>query len=147
MDIGDGLPVPDTLVLHGMEQIQRMGLDDQAQRDIANAKRIDVVLKDVPIVSGRIKRRGNLTRSLLAHLVEQVYTQVENMEREMNHQRTMDGMAAARSRGTRRGRRPIERPGNFDAVRARWEKKEISEREAARLLGVARATFKKWAQE
>ena len=65
----------------------------------------------------------------------------------MNHQRTMEGIAAAKARGVQFGRKPMEKPKGFEAVREAWERQEISEAEAARRLGVSRFTFHKWTHE
>ena len=65
----------------------------------------------------------------------------------MNHQRTMEGLAAAKLRGVRLGRRPAKKPAGFERVRAAWENGVLSEREAAEKLGVSRPTFHKWVNE
>ena len=49
----------------------------------------------------------------------------------MNHQRTMEGLAAARARGVKFGRKPIEKPDGYEALREQWENSEISARKAA----------------
>ena len=65
----------------------------------------------------------------------------------MNHQRTMEGIAAARARGVEFGRPSLEKPKDFESVRKAWEAGELSEREAAQRLGVSRPTFHKWTHE
>ena len=65
----------------------------------------------------------------------------------MNHQRTMEGLAAARARGVRFCRKPMEKPEGYEATRARWAAKELSARKAAELLGVSPPTFLKWVKE
>lgn len=62
----------------------------------------------------------------------------------MNHQRTMEGIVAAKAHGVEFGRPPLEKPNDFELVRAAWEAGDISEREAAKRLGVSRPTFHKW---
>lgn len=65
----------------------------------------------------------------------------------MNHQRTMEGLAAARARGVKFGRKPMEKPKGYEALREQWERKEISARKAAEALGVSTPTFLKWVKE
>ena len=77
----------------------------------------------------------------------QLFSYVAQTEREMNHQRTMEGIAAAKARGVQFGRKPMKKPRGFEAVREAWERQEISEAEAARQLGVSRFTFHKWTHE
>lgn len=61
----------------------------------------------------------------------QVFSYVAETERNMNHQRTMEGLAAARARGVKFGRKPIEKPDGYEALREQWENSEISARKAA----------------
>ena len=103
--------------------------------------------EDLPLLDTRERRAGDLTGILISDIVLQLFSYVAQTERDMNHQRTMEGIAAARARGVELGRPPIEKPDSFDAVREAWEAGKVSEREAARRLGVARSTFHKWTHE
>lgn len=82
-----------------------------------------------------------------AIVVIQVFSYVAETERNMNHQRTMEGLAAARARGVKFGRKPIEKPDGYEALREQWENSEISARKAAVALGVSTPTFLKWVRE
>ena len=94
------------------------------------------------------KQSGNdLTAKLISNLVIQVFSYVAETERTMNHQRTMEGLAAARARGVKFGRKPMEKPEGYEALREQWERKEISARKAAEALGVSTPTFLKWVKE
>ena len=61
--------------------------------------------------------------------------------------RTQEGIAAAKERGVRFGRRPKKLPPKFAAVAAEWKAKAISSRKAAQKLGVSAGTFLKWVRE
>ena len=65
----------------------------------------------------------------------------------MNHQRTMEGLAAARARGVQLGRRPMENPNGYKTLRERWKAGEVSARKASEVLGVSTPTFLKWVKE
>ena len=65
----------------------------------------------------------------------------------MNHQRTMEGLAAARARGVKFGRKPMAKPEGYEDARTRWAAKELSARKAAKKLGVSTPTFLKWVKE
>ena len=69
---------------------------------------------------------------------------LKQMEREMNLRRTLEGIAAAKARGVKFGRRPMERPKIYETIRLRWEAGELSAREAARHIGIAPSTFRRW---
>lgn len=65
----------------------------------------------------------------------------------MNRQRTLEGIAAAKARGVKFGRKPIAKPANYDFIRTKWKSGEITECDAAKILGVSRPTFHKWSHE
>ena len=68
-------------------------------------------------------------------------------ERDFIRQRQAEGIAAAKSRGVRFGRPPMEKPPEYPAVLKAWKKKELSARGAAAMLGVTHGTFQKWAAQ
>ena len=59
-------------------------------------------------------------------------------------QRQREGIDAAKAKGVRFGRPPLEKEEEFYKLKKRWLSKEISTREAARILGVSHQTFWKW---
>ena len=59
--------------------------------------------------------------------------------------RQTEGRAAARARGIKLGRKPKEKPANFEYVREEWRRGEVTGREAAEMLGVGYAVFSSWA--
>ena len=105
------------------------------------------VARDLPLLDTRERWTGDLTGILISDIVLQLFSYVAQTEREMNHQRTMEGIAAAKARGVQFGRKPMEKPMGFEAVREAWERQEISEAEAAWRLRVSRFTFHKWTHE
>ena len=135
----------DTVVVTSLDRLGRDYDEMIRQLDIiTREKEADVVILDMPLIDTRNKQGDDLTGKFISNLVIQIFSYVAHMERNMNHQRTMEGMAAARARGVRFGRPPLEKPESYEEVRRRWEAGEMSEREAARLLGVSRPTFHKW---
>ena len=97
---------------------------------------------DMPLLDTR--RSRDLTGTLIADIVLQLLSYVAQTEREFIHQRQAEGIAAAKARGVRFGRPPLEKPENFPAVRLAWQRKEISARPPARRLGVSPKTFLRW---
>ena len=63
------------------------------------------------------------------------------------HQRQAEGIAAAKAKGVKFGRRPMERPLEFEAVRDEWRAGRLSARKAALQLGITHRTFLAWATE
>lgn len=138
----------DTVVVKSLDRLGRDYEEMIRQLDIiTREKDAAIIILDMPLIDTRRKQGDDLTGKFISNLVIQIFSYVAHMERSMNHQRTMEGLAAARARGVRFGRRPLEKPEGYEEIRRKWRNGEISEREAARRLGVSRPTFHKWAHE
>ena len=135
----------DTLVVKSLDRLGR-NYDEVLEqwRIITKEKGAFIVILDLPLLDTREKRVGDLTGTLISDIVLQLFSYVAQTEREMNHQRTMEGIAAAKAKGTQFGRTPLIKPDNFESIYAEWKKGALSEREAARILNVSRPTFHKW---
>ena len=138
----------DVLVIKSLDRLGR-NYDEMIKQleIITREKNAAIVVLDLPLLDTRRKNADDLTAKLISNLVIQVFSYVAETERHMNHQRTMEGLAAAKRRGVRLGRRPVEKPSHFAFVRDAWAAGKISEREAAARLGVSRPTFHKWTHE
>ena len=136
----------DTLVI---KSIDRLGRDHseilEQWRAITEEKRAAIVVLDMPLLDTR--QGKDLTGRLIADIVLQLLSYVAQTERELIRQRQAEGIAAAKARGVRFGRRPMERPEEFQAAREAWQAGALSARGAARQLGITHRTFLKWASE
>ena len=100
----------------------------------------DIVVLDMSLLDTR-KKDGDLTGVLIADLVLQILAYVAQTEREFIHQRQSEGIALAKVKGVKFGRKPMVMPSNFTEVCERFYKREITTREAAQLLDLAPSTF------
>ena len=138
----------DTVVVKSLDRLGRDYEEMIRQLDIiTREKEAAIIVLDMPLIDTRRKQGDDLTGKFISNLVIQIFSYVAHMERSMNHQRTMEGLAAARARGVRFGRPLLAKPEGYEETRRKWKNDEISEREAARRLGVSRPTFHKWAHE
>ena len=138
----------DTLVVKSLDRLGRSYDEMIQQLDIiTREKGAAIVVIDLPLLDTRNKYGNDLTAKLISNLVIQVFSYVAETERTMNHQRTMEGLAAARARGVKFGRKPMKKPEGYEALREQWEQKKISARKAAKALGVSTPTFLKWVKE
>ena len=138
----------DTVVVKSLDRLGRNYDEMMKQLDIiTKQKDAAIVVIDLPLLDTRNKYGDDLTAKLISNLVIQVFSYVAETERNMNHQRTMEGLAAARARGGKFGRKPIEKPDGYETLREQWENSEISARKAAVALGVSTPTFLKWVRE
>ena len=115
-------------------------------RIITKEKQVDIVVLDMPLLDTR-QTGKDLTGTFVADLVLQILSYVAQTERENIRQRQMEGIAAAKLRGVQFGRPRKPVPENFFLLKERWEKKEISSRNAAKELHIAQDTFLRWVRE
>ena len=131
----------DTLVVKSIDRLGRNYEEILEQwRIITKEKRAAIVVLDT-------RQNRDLTGTLIADIVLQLLSYVAQTEREFIHQRQAEGIAAAKARGVRFGRQPMQRPKDFPLVRQQWERGEISARQAAEQLKITHRTFLLWAKE
>ena len=134
----------DTLIIKSIDRLGRNYHEILEQwRILTKEKRAAIVVLDMPLLDTRQNR--DLTGVLIADILLQLLSYVAETERKFIRQRQAEGIAAARARGCNLGRRPKERPQEFEAVKAAWKNGEISARCAARYLKINHMTFKRWA--
>lgn len=136
----------DTLVIKSIDRLGR-NYDEilEQWRIITKEKKAAIVVLDMPLLDTRQSR--DLTGTLIADIVLQLLSYVAQTEREFIRQRQAEGIAAAKARGVQFGRKPMERPPEYEETKALWQKGEISAREAGRRLGISHRTFLLWVTE
>lgn len=135
----------DTLVIKSIDRLGR-NYDEiiQQWRYLTKEREIDIVVMDMPLLDTRKER--DLTGILISDIVLQLLSYVAQTEREMIRQRQQEGIAAAKNRGVRFGRKPMEKPREFSTCLKEWKNGWISAREAGRRLGISHKTFLVWAK-
>ena len=135
----------DTLVIKSIDRLGRSYEEILEQwRLLTKQMQVTVVVLDMPILNTGLGR--DLTGTLIADIVLQLLSYVAQTERELIRQRQAEGIAAAKARGVRFGRKPLPLPPAFEAVWQEWRAGRLSLRRAAAHLGVDHLTFKKWAE-
>lgn len=133
----------DTLVIKSIDRLGRNYEEILEQwRIITKEKQTVIVVLDMPLLDTRQGR--DLTGTLIADIVLQLLSYVAQTEREYIRQRQAEGIAAAKARGVQFGRRPRDKPENYEAVIGQWQTGVITTNRAAVRLGVDRKTFLKW---
>lgn len=132
-----------------VKSIDRLGRNYQEiieqWRILTREKQVNIVVLDMPLLDTR--RSLDLTGTLISDIVLQLLSYVAQTERELIHQRQMEGIAVAKANGVRFGRRPMVRPEKFQSIARQWRGGELSARRAAEILGVTHKTFLKWARQ
>lgn len=136
----------DVLVVKSIDRFGRNYDEILAQwRFITKEKQADIVVLDMPLLDTR--KGKDLIGTLISDIVLQLLSYVAHTEREFIRQRQREGIDAAKARGVKFGRAPMERPAEYDAVCAVWRRGEISAREAGRRLNITYKTFLRWARK
>jgi len=140
------LKAGDTLVIKSIDRLGRNYEEILEQwRLLTKEKRVAIVVLDMPLLDTRQGR--DLTGVLIADIVLQLLSYVAQTEREFNHRRQAEGIAAAKARGVHFGRSCKDRGERYGEIMAAWRRGELSGRAAARALNVAHGTFQRWCKE
>ncbi len=135
----------DTLVIKSIDRLGRNYEEIIEQwRIISKEKKAAIVVLDMPLLDTRQGR--DLTGTLIADIVLQLLSYVAQTEREFIRQRQAEGIAAAKQKGVRFGPKPKDRPDEYQHCHEKWQRGEMSAREASRILGVSHTTFLRWAE-
>ena len=133
----------DTLVIKSIDRLGR-NYDEVLEqwRLLTKEKQVDSVVLDMPLLDTRKGR--DLIGTLISDIVLQLLSYVAQTEREFIHQRQAEGIAAAKARGVKFGRRPKNRPADYEIIKKAWCEGSLSARAASQQLGVTHRTFMKW---
>lgn len=136
----------DVLVIKSIDRLGRNYDEILTQwRYITKEKMAAIVVLDMPLLDTRHGR--DLTGTLISDIVLQLLSYVAQTEREFIRQRQAEGIAAAKARGVKFGRKPKILPSNFKIVYSEWKNGNLSARAAAKQLEISHITFLKWASE
>lgn len=131
----------DLLIVKSIDRLGRNYNDILVQwQYITKEIRADILVLDMELLDTR-QKAGNLTGTLIADLVLQIFAYVAQTEREFISQRQAEGIAAAKRKGKKFGRPEKEMPDDFEKICRRCEQGELSIRQAAEILGVSHSTF------
>ncbi|WP_302490310.1 recombinase family protein [uncultured Dialister sp.] len=107
---------------------------------LTKKKEVYIVVLDMPLLDTR--RGGDLMGTFIADIVLQILSFVAQNERENIRCRQAQGIAAAKARGVRFGRPEKPVPPEFDILKEKVKKGEITCTAAARLCHMPRTTFR-----
>ena len=105
---------------------------------------IQLRIADIPL---SVQEHDEKSQQFLSDLMFEVFDATILKEREQRRQKQSEGIRAAKMKGVHIGRKPKERGAESETLKQRWQRGEVSLREAGRRLGVSHQTFKKWVEE
>ena len=136
----------DTVVISSIDRLGRNYEELLEQwRLITKDKQANIVVLDMPLLDTRSCK--DTTRTLIADLVLQIFSYVAQKERENIKRRQAEGIEAAKKRGVKFGRKPVQKPDDFPEVLKDWQEGKVSGRKAAKKIGVSHTTFYRWTEK
>lgn len=135
------LRIGDLLIIKSIDRLGRNYNDILIQwQYITKEIKADILVLDMELLDTR-QKTGNLTGTLIADLVLQIFAYVAQTEREFIRQRQAEGIEAAKLSGRKLGRPQMTMPDEFESICKKCRSGELSTRRAAELLGVSHTTF------
>lgn len=113
---------------------------DRLGRNMQDLVRIVTELESRQVTFRSLKESIN-TQGPAGTLVFHLFAALAQFERELLRERTLAGLAAARTRGRAGGRPPLLTPAQAKAAVTMWKSTEMSAAEICRHFGVSRSTL------
>ncbi len=134
----------DLLVIKSLDRLGRNTTEAKEQwRILTKEKKVSIVVIDTPILNAG-KELGPLGQAV-SDIIFTIFSLISDFDRHSIWQRMHEGMIVAmRERGVKPGRKALPIPPEFETIRNEITSGEISQRAAAKKLGVDRKTIKKW---
>lgn len=128
--------------------IDRLGRNYEEIREqwriLTRERGLDIRVFDMPLLD--TSRDKDLLGAFIGDLVLQILSFVAHSERENIRRRQAEGIAAAKARGVRFGRRPNPLPKEFAKACALWKRGELTLAQAASLCDMAQSSFRRRAR-
>ena len=135
-----GLAAGDLLCIQSIDRLGRNYEEILEQwRILTREKQVDILVLDMPLLDTR--REKSLLGTFIADLVLQVLSFVAQNERENIRKRQAEGIAAAKKRGVKFGRKEAPLPDNFAEICLKWKFGIITPFEAAQECSMGLTTF------
>lgn len=100
----------------------------------------DIKVLDMPLLDTRIEGK-NLVGKFISDIVLQVLSFVAENERINIKQRQAEGIRIAKAKGVKFGRPKVKLPVNTNDIIYKYKHKELTNKEAIKILGISRGTF------
>lgn len=130
----------DTLIVKSIDRLGR-NYDEilEQWRIITREKCASILVLDMPLLDTR--RGKDLMGTFLSDIVLQVLSFVAENERTNIRQRQAEGIAAAKAKGVKLGRKPLPLPENFYEVHRAWRSKKLTLKQVAAACNMPVGTF------
>ncbi|WNX83435.1 recombinase family protein [Agathobaculum sp. NTUH-O15-33] len=134
----------DTLIIKSLDRLSRNKADIKLELLWLKENGVRLKVVDMPTTMIELSEDQQWAVELINNLLIEAFNSTVVHEYAEHRQRQREGIDAAKAKGIRFGRPPLEKEEEFYRLKKRWLSKEISTREAAKILGVSHQTFWKW---
>ena len=136
-----GLRKGDTLVITSLDRLSRNKEDIQQELRWFREKGVRLKILDLPTSLIEIPDGQKWILDMIQNILIEVMASIAEQERITIRKRQREGIEAAKKKGRRFGRPPVEMPRRFEEVYWRWKRQEMTAAEAMHRLELSSSTF------
>lgn len=136
-----GLRTGDTLYITSLDRLSRNKEEIKSELQWYKEQGIRLKVLDLPTSMIEVPEGQMWILDMITNILIEVLASIAEQERLTIRKRQQEGIEAAKRKGKHLGRPRVVYPENFQDVILRWEKKEITAKEAMRVLGISSSTF------
>lgn len=142
-----GLRKGDTLIITSLDRLSRNKEDIKQELQWFKDNGIRMKILDLPTSMIEVPEGQAWIIDMIQNILIEVLASIAEQERLTIRKRQREGIDAARKKGKHLGRPKISEPDNFKEVYARWQRGDITAREAMMLLNMKSSTFYRMVQK
>lgn len=131
----------DTLVIKSLDRLSRRKEDIKNELQFFKDNNIKLKVLDLPTTMTDFPEEQKWIGDMINNILIEVLGSIAEQERITIHQRQKEGIAAAKSNGTKFGRPRVNKPSNWNDVINSWKSGSITARKAMELTGIKPTTF------
>lgn len=138
-----GLRRGDSLYIKSLDRLSRSKADIKSELEWFQENGVNLKILDLPTTLMHLETGQEWIQNMVNNILIEVMSSFAEQERIMIRRRQKEGIDAARKKGKHMGRPKYQLPENWDVVYSMWTRKEVTGRDAMRLLGMKKSSFYK----
>ena len=131
------------MIVKSLDRLSRNKCDIHNELRYFKENGIRLKVIDLPTTMMELPEGQEWVFEMVNNILIEVLGTIAEQERTTIRQRQREGIESARSKGKHLGRPPLQRPENWEAVYASWQRGELTARKAMELTGLKRSSFYK----
>ena len=138
-----GLRTGDTLYIKSLDRLSRNKKDIKNELQWFKDKGVRVMILDLPTSMVQVPRGQEWIIDMINNILIEVLASIAEQERTTIKERQREGIEVAKQKGKHLGRPQIRKPDNWEEVIGKWERGEITAKEAMLATGLKKSSFYK----